>query len=151
MSGAGCTGRPAAQRARDTGGGGRECPARWHGWRVAGFAQGWPRRRTVFSGFRRWQEPGRFDALPRNAAALRRRARSREVGSRLAVVDMHSICRARAPGVPVHGPRGFDAFENVPGRKRAVLVNAESAWLAVAFVPSMPCRFRASVAHVRPV
>lgn len=105
----------------------------WHlrtggAWRA--LPRGWPNWRTVYGWFRRWQDLGLFDALLRHVAALRRRARGRRAGPRLAVVDTQSVkC------LPVRGPRGYDAAEKVLGRKRVALVDADGAVLAVAVVP----------------
>lgn len=97
-------------------------------WRA--LPPGWPRWRTVYGWFRRWQERGLFDALLRHAAALRRRDRGRNARPRLAVIDTQSVkC------VPVRGPRGYDAAKKVLGRKRVALVDADGAVLAVAVVP----------------
>lgn len=106
----------------------------WH-LRVGGpwraLPPGWPCWRTVYGWFRRWQSLGLFDALLRYVAALRRRARGRHAGPRLAVIDTQSVkC------IPVRGPRGFDAAKKVLGRKRVALVDADGTWLAVAVVPA---------------
>jgi transposase len=98
-------------------------------WR--GLPRGWPHWRTVYGWFRRWQERGLFDALLRHVAALRRRARGRKAGPRLAVIDTQSVkC------IPVRGPRGYDAAKKVLGRKRVALVDADGALLGVAVVPA---------------
>src|SRR3954462_13327391 len=39
-------------------------------------------------------------------------------------------------GIPVRGPRGYDAAKKVLGRKRVALVDADGNWLAVAVVPA---------------
>ena len=106
----------------------------WHlrtggAWRA--LPRGWPHWRTVYGWFRRWLRLGLFDALLRHVAVLRRRARGRHAGPRLAVIDTQSVkC------IPVRGPRGFDAAKKVLGRKRVALVDADGAWLAVAVVPA---------------
>lgn len=64
-------------------------------------------------------------------AALRRRAKGRKAGPRLAVIDTQSV-----PCIPVRGPRGYDAAKKVLGRKRVALVDADGTWLAVAVVPA---------------
>ena len=105
----------------------------WHlrtggAWRA--LRPGWPHWRTVYGWFRRWQDRGLFDALLRQVATLRRRARGRRAGPRLAVIDTQSVkC------IGVRGPRGFDAAKKGLGRKRVALVDADGAWLAVAVVP----------------
>jgi putative transposase len=91
----------------------------------------WPHWRTVYGWFRRWQEAGLFDVLLGHVAKLRRRARGRLKGPRLAVIDTQSLkC------IPVRGPRGYDAAKKVVGRKRVALVDADGVFLAVAVVPA---------------
>lgn len=106
----------------------------WHlrvggAWRA--LPSGWPHWPTVYGWFRRWQEQGLFDALLRHVARLRRRARGRKAEPRLAVIDTQSV-----KGIPVRGPRGYDAAKKGLGRKRVALVDADGAWLAVAVVPA---------------
>lgn len=106
----------------------------WH-LRVGGpwraLPRGWPPWRTVYGWFRRWQALGLFDTLLRHVAVLRRRARGRRAGPRLAVIDTQSVkC------IPMRGPRGYDAAKKVLGRKRVALVEADGAWLGVAVVPA---------------
>ncbi len=90
--------------------------------------------------FGRCQERGLFDALLRHVAVLRRRARGRRAGPRLAVIGTQSVksafCAAKAPAIPVRGPRGYDAAKKMLGRKRVALVDAGGALLGVAVVPA---------------
>ena len=95
--------------------------------------------RTAYGWFRRWLELGLFDALLRHVAGLRRRTTGRNSAPRLAMIDTQSVKSAfraaKAPGIPVRGPRDYDAAKQVLGRKRVALVDADGTWLAVAVVP----------------
>src|SRR3954463_9892696 len=114
------------------------------GWRQAGpprapptggFAKrrGWggPPWRTVYGGFRKGLELGRFDRLLGDVARRRRRAMGRRAKPRLSIIDTQAVkC------IPVRGPRGYDANKKVLGRKRVALVDADGTWLAIAVVPA---------------
>ena len=106
----------------------------WHlrvggAWRA--LPAGWPPWRTVYGWFRRWLDLGLFDRILRAVARLRRRASGRRSAPRLAVIDTQSVAC-----IPVRGARGSDAAEEVLGRKRVALVDADGTWLAVAVAPA---------------
>lgn len=64
-------------------------------------------------------------------ARLRRQAAGRKPQPTLGIIDTQSVkC------IPVRGPRGDDAGQQVLGRKRVALVDADGVWLAIAVVPA---------------
>jgi putative transposase len=99
-----------------------------------------PAWRTVYGWFRRWLELGLFDRLLCDVARLRRRAAGRKPEPTLGIIDTQSVKSAfraaKAPAIPVRGPRGYDAAKKVLGRKRVALVDADGTWLAIAVVPA---------------
>jgi transposase len=104
----------------------------WHlrvggSWRA--LPRGFPSWRTVYGWFRRWLDLGLFDRLMYDMARLRRRAMGRRSEPSLGIIDTQSV-----KGIPVRGPRGYDAAKNVLGRKRVALVDADGTWLAIAVV-----------------
>src|SRR5829696_7085545 len=106
----------------------------WH-LRVGGpwraLPSDWPHWRTVYGWFRKWQEQGLFDRLLGEVARRRRRARGRRAAPRLSIIDTQAV-----KGIPVRGPRGYDAGKKGLGRKRVALVDADGTWLAIAVVPA---------------
>jgi putative transposase len=86
---------------------------------------------TIYGWFRKWLEQGLFDRLLGDVARRRRRAMGRRATPRLSIIDTQSV-----KGIPVRGPRGYDAAKKVLGRKRVALVDADGTWLAVAVVPA---------------
>src|SRR5215218_4158417 len=106
----------------------------WHlrvggSWRaLPGTLPAW---RTVYGWFRKGLDLGLFDRLLGDVARRRRRARGRRAAPRLSLIDTQAV-----KGIPVRGPRGYDAAKKVLGRKRVALVDADGTWLAVAVVPA---------------
>ena len=68
---------------------------------------------------------------PMMDARRRRRAMGRRAEPRLSLIDTQAV-----KGIPVRGPRGYDANKKVLGRKRVALVDADGTWLAVAVGPA---------------
>src|SRR3712207_9495849 len=91
-------------------------------WRA--LPPGGPHWRTVSGWFRKGLEQGLFDRLLGDVARRRRRARGRRAEPRLSIIDPQAV-----KGIPVRGPRGYDAAKNVLGRQRVSLVDAQGPWL----------------------
>ena len=104
----------------------------WH-LRVGGpwraLPGGFPAWRTVYGWFRRWLELVLFDRLLCDVALLRRRNAGHTPQPSLGITDTQSV-----KGIPVRGPRRYDAAKKVLGRKRVALVDADGTWLAIAIV-----------------
>jgi putative transposase len=90
-----------------------------------------PAWRTVYGWFRKGLDLGLFDRLLGDVARRRRRAMGRRAKPRLSLIDTQAV-----KGIPVRGPRGYDAAKKGLGRKRVALVEADGTWLAVAVVPA---------------
>ena len=90
-----------------------------------------PAWRTVSGWFRKGLDLGLFDRLLGDVAHRRRRAMGRRAKPRLSLIDTQAV-----KGIPVRGPRGYDAAKKGLGRKRVALVDADGTWRAIAVVPA---------------
>ena len=92
---------------------------------------------TIYGWFRKGLDLGLFDRLLGDVARRRRRTMGRRAKPRQSLIDTQAV-----KGIPVRGPRGYDAAKKGLGRKRVALVEADGTWLAVAVVRAIAWHLR---------
>ena len=91
----------------------------------------YPHWRTVYGYFRAWQDDGTWRRLHNRLRRYARRVAGRKARPTAASIDSQCVQRTQ-----MKGPRGFDAFKRVTGRKRHIIVDTLGLMLAVVVTPA---------------
>ncbi|RYX79958.1 IS5 family transposase [bacterium] len=91
----------------------------------------YPHWRTVYGYFRAWQVDGTMERVHGKLRRYTRRAAGKRARPTAASVDSQCV-----KSTALAGPRGFDAFKKVKGRKRHIVVDTLGLLLAMVVTPA---------------
>jgi len=98
-------------------------------WRM--LPKDFPAWQDVYAHFRRWTKKGLFEVMQDRLRSLWRKLVGRDPEPTAAVLDSQAFKTS-----PQGGPKGFDAFKKVKGRKRHLVVDVLGLVLAVLILPA---------------